>query len=318
MRDRDLLDRVPRPGQRDRAPVGDAGDGDLGDALQRRLVVEAARQLGGRLRQQPLAQLGALDRGQVLDHVHDAVGLRAVAGDQRGLVEQPALLAGGDDDVAHEQRRRLGLAVQQPVAGQLGAVERAAVLVEDREARHDLAGRRLQQLLPRAGAQQRDCGVVDVDDHAVRRHHGDGLAERVQRAGQAPLDAGQPLRVGGLGLGADAQRGQDDGERRADGGDEHREDPAARPGVGRDRADQCAQQREDGDDRRLADVAEQRDAHRREHERGRQDGVAVRDEVGRDQQRGQRRAPGDPPRQTTRPWRMVFSVTTRGSTNCSR
>ena len=58
-------------GHADRAPVGQFRDGEVGNLLQRALVVQRGGQQLPGTREHPLRELGALDLGQILDDVDD-------------------------------------------------------------------------------------------------------------------------------------------------------------------------------------------------------------------------------------------------------
>ena len=115
-----------------------------------RRVHRGGERLAG-LGEQPLAPLGALDLGDVLDHVDDPQDRAVLVAQRRAAVQQPALRAGRAHDVAHDQRRRVGLARQQPLARQVRERERAPVLVEDGVAVHRVVRVGRQQLAPRCG-----------------------------------------------------------------------------------------------------------------------------------------------------------------------
>ena len=91
----------------DRAPLRQIRDDDRRDAREALLAVRRGRQHPGRLAEDPLADLRVLDLRDVLDDVDDPVHASVGVAQDADLVEQPALLPGRQDDVAHE----LGLGV---------------------------------------------------------------------------------------------------------------------------------------------------------------------------------------------------------------
>ena len=120
---------MPSPGgEVDRAPVCDRGDREPGDRAQRLLVVERAREHPARLGQEPVPVLGALEVGDVLDHVDREPHRAVVVEHRRRLDPRPAFLGALAAVVAHGQRRR-PLAGQRAPAGEPRERERCSVLV---------------------------------------------------------------------------------------------------------------------------------------------------------------------------------------------
>jgi hypothetical protein len=186
-----------RVGDVDRAPVGELGYEQPRQALERPRLVERRRQELAGLRQDPLRHLGALHRGDVVDHVDRQ--LRApVAVEHRGRLDDgPALQAGGPVHRAHDERARV-LARQHAAAGEVIDAQRPPVLCEGGVAVDDLARRRGEQLLGGLEAEQHRGRVVGVDQGAVRVLHGDGLGQAAQRRAQPRLDGlqlGEQARV---------------------------------------------------------------------------------------------------------------------------
>ncbi len=169
--ERRQLERPVRPGQVDRAPVGERGDRQLGDLLQRGVEVERRAEQPAGLGQQPLAELRALDGGDVLGDVHRHHRTVAVVVQHRGLDQQPPLVARLAIDPAHEPRRRLALVLARARPGQVVRGERPPVGVVEREALPQLRHRRRDQLLDRAGLHQPRRGRVGHHDPAAAVDH---------------------------------------------------------------------------------------------------------------------------------------------------
>ena len=155
-------------GEVDAAPVGHAGDGQLGDRGQRRLVVERAGEQAARLGEEALRLLDLLELGDVLDHVdrepHGAVGLAH----RLGLDARPARLVPAALAELHEHRLGL-LAHQRLAAGQRH--RRAAARpsgVSSSQRRHDLGQRRAQQRLGGGEAEHPHGRVVGVHERSRR------------------------------------------------------------------------------------------------------------------------------------------------------
>ena len=104
--DRDLLDDAVAVGHAHAAPVGERGHGEVGDVLQRALVVQRGRERRAGAREQPLRLLRAPLLGDVLDHRHHQPRLAARVADAARLVHAPALLARRAVDDAQPLRRR--------------------------------------------------------------------------------------------------------------------------------------------------------------------------------------------------------------------
>jgi hypothetical protein len=165
------------------APVREPRHGEARDPVERLLVVEAGGHQRARLREEALRVLGALDLGDVLDHVdHEP------AGDRPGLDHAPALLPRVAAHAAdHERLRRL--AAEDGAAGQVLELQWGARLGEGLEGVHDRLRRRVDQLLRRVEAEARGGGGVGVDEAAVGALDGDGVRKAVERRRQARLDA---------------------------------------------------------------------------------------------------------------------------------
>ena len=102
------------------------------------------------------------------------------------LRQQPALLAGGLRDPAHE--RRLGDAAGRRLqARKAPRAEAPPVLVEQDVAVEDLGERRGHELLRRRRAEEGGGGLVGEDERAVGPLHRDRLAEVLEHRLQAPL-----------------------------------------------------------------------------------------------------------------------------------
>ena len=177
-------------GEVDAAPVGHAGDGQLGDRGQRRLVVERAGEQAARLGEEALRLLDLLELRDVLDHVdrepHRAVGLAHGL----GLDARPARLVPAGLAELHEHRLGL-LAHQRLPAGQRRRLERLAVRGQQLPAAHDLGQRRAQQRLGGGEAEHPHGRVVGVHERAVGPlggdRVGDALEDRAQVVGDEPL-----------------------------------------------------------------------------------------------------------------------------------
>ena len=191
MGDGDRADEAAVVRDRDAAPVGQIRDGELGDPLERLLVVERGSEDLARLGQQARAQLGTLHDRHVLDDVDDAregtLGVR----DRRDLVQQPALLAGRADDVAHELGWHVALAVHEGAHRQLVDRHALAVLVEDVVARHQVAGLRRVELRRIVDAEHGERRAVGVQRATVEAHDGDGIVERAERDPELALGVAQ-------------------------------------------------------------------------------------------------------------------------------
>jgi hypothetical protein len=135
--------------------------------------------------------------GDVLDDVDGEDDVAAGIAHRRRLGQRPALLAGALVDGARERRRR-GAAREGVAAGQLREVEGLAVLVEDDEALEQLAHRRGEDLIRRCAAEHLCRCLVDVDEAAVGRLHGDRRGEvgehRLELA-LGPAQLGEETRV---------------------------------------------------------------------------------------------------------------------------
>jgi len=184
-------------GQLDPAPVGERGDRLLRYLLQRGVEVERRAEQPPRLRQQPLAQLRALHGRDVLGQVHREPRTVAVVLQDRALREQPALLAAGAIDPAHEHRRRVALAIPRSQRRNVPLRKRPPVGVVQREALPQLGHRRGDQALDGAGAHQGRRRRVGHHDPAVGVEDGHRILERVHdRLERAQLQPA-PLRLGG-------------------------------------------------------------------------------------------------------------------------
>ncbi len=175
--DGDALEAV-LAGDVDHAPVGQVGHREPGHALQRVLVVERAGEHPSGLGEQPLALLGLLEVGDVLDHV-DRLRDAAVRRAQRPrLHARPARFARGARPVADDHRLGL-LAAQGEPARQALDRERLAVLAEHLEAGRERRGRRRQQRraigIPERLPEEPHRGLVDVGEPAVGALDRDGV-----------------------------------------------------------------------------------------------------------------------------------------------
>ena len=187
-----LRQRVAVAAHRDAAPVGQPRHHQLCEALQRVLVVQGRGQLLPGLRQQALGELGALDLGEVLDHAHDQ-RQRAV-GVEHGscLIQQPALLAGGADHVANEQR--LGYLPASRARGRkVRELDDPPRLVEHVVESHQLPRCGVRHLAGRAEVQQPRRRRVREHDPPVRPPDEDRLREIRQRRLEPPLEPGHGL-----------------------------------------------------------------------------------------------------------------------------
>ena len=187
--DRDLVRLAVLVDHLDAAPVGEPGDDHARHALERLLVVERGGEELARLGQEPLAQLGVLGLGDVLDDV-DGQPLAPGIDVERGLGQQPQRLARVAPHAAGQQRG-LVLAGHEAAARQVLEPHRRAVLARDVEALRQLAGLRGQHVVDVLGAQQADRRVVDVDRLTALVVHGHGLAERSENAVEPRLRAAQ-------------------------------------------------------------------------------------------------------------------------------
>ncbi len=147
------------------------------------------------LGEEPLAELGALDLGDVLDHVDREPHRAALVEHRRRLHARPPVLGAAVVAVADGERRR-ALAEQRAPAGQALDGKLGAVLGEHLVAPPDLQRVRRQQLLRVAEAQQPHGGVVGVDQAAVGALRGDGvrhaLDDRLEIVARAPRFGVQP------------------------------------------------------------------------------------------------------------------------------
>ena len=192
MRDRREVQEPARPRQLDPAPVGEGGDRQLRDLLERGVEVVRRAEQPARLGEQPLAELGALDGRDVLGHVHRHRRKAVVVMQDRALGEQPALVAGRAVDPAREQRRRVGLARPRVHPAQIVLGQRAAVGVVDREALEHLRHRGRDQLLDRGRPHQTRRRGVGHHDPAIGVEHRDRVVERADERLELALRGQQP------------------------------------------------------------------------------------------------------------------------------
>ena len=265
--DRDVHDPAVVVGHVDAAPVGEPRDDQARDALERRLVVERGGEQLARLGEEALAQLGVLGVGDVLDDVDRQAAAGRVLGQGR-LGQQPERLSGVAPDAAGEQRRR-GLALEQAAAGKVVDVHRRAVVLGDREARGELAGRAREHLLDALAPEQLRRGLVRVDRLAALVVDGDGLGERAEDPVEARLRGGEVARERLVAVGQVRRLlSRPRGDHREERDQCVEDDPVDRlPGARRVVPEQAAdadRERDDGRDRGLALVAD--DGEREWHE----------------------------------------------------
>jgi hypothetical protein len=170
--------RLERAGteNRDRAPVRELGNQQLGDSLQCLLVVERGRKHPARVGQQTLALLLALGLGDVLDDVDGQRDLAIRAHHRRRLGQPPARLARRAVDGSDHERLDL-LAREHAAAGQLVHAQRRAVLVVGVEALEELHRGCVQQVLDAGGAEEAGGGLVREHETAASVLHRDGFRE---------------------------------------------------------------------------------------------------------------------------------------------
>jgi len=179
---------VPVPvGQADRAPVGELRDRELGDLLERALVVQRRGEQRAGIGQQPLRHLRALDLGEVLADVDDELDASLAVIDARRLRHAPRLLAGRPVHRPQHERLGLELAREQPASRELVQVDRRAVLVRRLVRIDDLLDRCREHLLRVVVAEHSRRGLVGVDQAAARVLDRDGLGELREGGGELRL-----------------------------------------------------------------------------------------------------------------------------------
>ena len=208
--DRDLLDRAVAVGHAHAAPVGERRHGEVGDVLQRALVVERGRERRAGAREQPLRVLRAPLLGDVLDHRHHQPRLAARVEDAARLVDAPAFLARRAVDDAQPLRRDL-LAAQHAVGRVLLRRQRRPVLVVEVGELDEVGRRRAEQRVHRREPERRGGGVVGVHEPLVAILDHDRLGEVAERRGQLLAER----------LGADRLPARARGEDREDAAEDH-------------------------------------------------------------------------------------------------
>ncbi len=188
VRDGDGAQVAAAVGHAHRAPIGQLGHRQLGDLLQRALVVQRRRQQLARAREHALRELGALDLGDVLDDVDDELDRAVGVIDAGGLRHAPADLAGARVDAAHDERLGRAVARQQLAARQVLQRQGRSVLLRRVERVDELVDRRGQQFLRRRVAEHRGGRLVGVDERASGVLHGDRFGERREHHGELRLD----------------------------------------------------------------------------------------------------------------------------------
>ena len=185
----------PGPGQVDAAPVGERRHGELGDLLERRPRRRASAQEPAGLDEQPLAELGALGRGDVLGDVHH----ERRRGRRRPRRPSPWTRAtAGRRSRASTRRRSIGgvraRRARAPAPRQLVVAERAPVGVVEREPRPTAPRARLSRSsLERLGARAaRAPPRLASTTRPSRVAHGDGVLHAGDQRLELALGGSEP------------------------------------------------------------------------------------------------------------------------------
>ena len=188
VRDGDRADEAVAVGHAHGAPVGELRNRELGDLLQRALVVQRRGQQLARRARAALRELGALDLGDVLDDVDDELELAVGAVDAGGLRHAPVDRAGA----LLTARTVSGLGSRSPASscrpGRSSSRSGEPSSFVESKASTICSTGVAEQLLRGAEAEHPRGRLVGVDQGAAGVLHGHRLGERRQRRGQLRLD----------------------------------------------------------------------------------------------------------------------------------
>ncbi len=167
MGDDDLTQRAVLVDHVDDAVVGEARHQQVGEGVEGRVDVDRGGEDGAGLVHQPRPFLRRPLGRDVVDDVDHELDTARLGLDRRRADERPALLAVGQQPVAHDPLLLLPGGERTP-PGERVRVERRAVLGDHREALHQLRGGQRDHLLARLEPQQACRGVVGVGERPVR------------------------------------------------------------------------------------------------------------------------------------------------------
>ena len=180
MRERHPLGLAELVAQVDGAPVGDLGHREARHLAEQLVGIERGRQQGAAVGQEALRHLGALVRGDVLDHVDRHRDRAAAVEDRRGLDRGPALLAGRSHAEAHDRLGRYPVREGAPARAAPGPGTGAPSSLSMSKRSTRLSAGAASSSSLELEAERLDGGVVREQQLAVGSLRGDAVGHAAQ------------------------------------------------------------------------------------------------------------------------------------------